>query len=266
MQQVEHIDAGKLNVKFILKDVRQRNPSLYYFGWINFLAAIACIVLMFIDHRQVAGINTWIKPFKFYISIGVFAWTISWYMVYLSKQAAVKVYSYVVIVTMLIEMVLITLQAARGVKSHFNVTTPMDGLFFSIMGISILTFTLWTLYIFILFARQRSFAIPEGYLWGIRTGLILFIIFALEGGLMASMLRHTVGAEDGGEGFPLLNWSKEFGDLRIAHFFGMHALQLLPFSGYFILKTKTKMIIFSVIYFLLVSFLLLRALRGMPLY
>jgi hypothetical protein len=266
MQQVDHIDAGGFSAFSILKDLKQRNRLLYFFGLANFIAAVICIGLLFIDDRQVAGINTWIKPFKFYVSIGVFAWTISWYMVYLEKQSAVKVYSYVVVITMLIEMVLITLQAARGVKSHFNVSTPMDGMFFSIMGISILTFTLWTLYILILFAMQQSFSIPEGYLWGIRAGLLLFIIFALEGGLMASMLRHTVGGEDGSEGFPLLNWSKQFGDLRIAHFFGMHALQLLPFAGYFLFKTKTKMIIFSVIYFLLVSFLLLRALRGMPLF
>jgi hypothetical protein len=265
MQQVKHIDAGNFNAFTILRDLKERNRLLYFFGCINFVAAIICVLLMFIHDRQVAGINTWIKPFKFYISIGVYSWTISWYMVYLDKQAAVKVYSYVVIITMLIEMLLITLQAARAVKSHFNVTTPMDGIFFSVMGISILTFTLWTLYILILFARQQSFAIAEGYLCGIRAGLLLFVIFALEGGLMASLLRHTVGGEDGSEGLPVLNWSKQFGDLRVAHFFGMHALQILPLAGYYIFKTKRKIIIFSVVYFLLVSFLLLRALKGMPL-
>src|SRR5688500_3035251 len=149
-QQGEHIDSRMFNVFSLLADLKQRNGLLYFFGWINFLSAVICVVLMFIDDRQVAGINTWIKPFKFYISIGIFSWTISWYMAYLNKRVAVKVYSYVVVVTMLIETVLITFQAARGVKSHFNVTTPMDAMFFSVMGISILTFTLWTLYIFIL--------------------------------------------------------------------------------------------------------------------
>jgi hypothetical protein len=45
---------------------------------------------------------------------------------------------------------------------------------------------------------------------------------------------HTVGAPDGGRGLPVTGWSADHGDLRIAHFLGMHGLQVLPLLTWWI--------------------------------
>lgn len=51
---------------------------------------------------------------------------------------------------------------------------------------------------------------------------------------------HSVGVPDGGQGMLFVNWSTEGGDLRIPHFIGMHALQMLPLVAMVLALAATR--------------------------
>lgn len=252
-------------MKHFLKELKNRSSLLYRFGAINLIAAIVCLLLSLLSNNQFLGINVWIKPFKFYLSTLIFSYSMGWYLAYLKKPRTATIYAWVVILVLLFENVYISIQAAKGELSHFNVSTAFYGSMFSLMGVAITIMTLWTAYIGVLFFVNKLPELPQSYKWGIRFGILTFVVFAFEGGIMATNLAHTVGALDGGPGLPLVNWSTEFGDLRIAHFTGMHALQVFPIVGFFIIRKVIIQLIFMFAYIAVCFAIMFQALSGNPL-
>ena len=248
-----------------LATLQKRNPLLYWFGLLNALGCVVCALLAQTTTQQVLGINAFIKPAKFFISIAIFAWTMGWLTGLLRQQTAAKRYSWVVVITLAIELIIITGQAARGTLSHFNIRSLADAALFQIMGVAITVLTVWTGYIGYLFWVRPPRNLPPAYLWGIRLGIGFFVLFAFEGFVMGARLAHTVGAPDGGPGLPVMNWSTRYGDLRVAHFLGMHALQLLPLFGYYVARRPVQVILFAGLYVGATTLVLLAALAGKPL-
>ena len=246
-------------------ELKRRNALLCWFGLFNLFVAIACLALMPFEETQILGVNKWLKPYKFYATVGIMVLTMGWLLYYLDSTKKIKLYSWLIVVSMFFENGLIITQAIRNTTSHFNISSSFDGMIFNLMGIFILLFTITIVLVCISFFKQKQFSIPGAYVWGIRLGILFFLFFSLEGGMMLGIMKHTVGGPDGGPGLPVVNWSKEYGDLRIAHFIGIHALQVLPLFGYYVSRTKTQTILFSTGYFLLTSVLFLQAMKGIPL-
>jgi hypothetical protein len=216
----------------ILVDIYRKQTLLSVTALIHAGLAVVMLAGLALDNREILGLNPWIKPLKFALSISIYLATMALFMAMLPQQNTALFRAAVVIAgTMLIEIVLISLQAARGTTSHFNTATAFDAAIFAAMGIAVAINTVAVVYVLWQYIAQPPTVAPA-YLWGIRLGLVICIVASPQGFMMASRGAHTVGAADGGPGLPFVNWSTEFGDMRIAHFVGLHALQVVPLVGY----------------------------------
>jgi hypothetical protein len=216
----------------VLTELFRKQPVLAVTAWIHIGLALLMVLGLTIDHRSILGLNPWVKPLKFAVSISLYLFTIALFLSYFPGHSRMLFWATLVIaVTMLVEISLISLQAIRGTTSHFNVSTPFNAGVLYTMGIAISVNTLMICVIVWLFFDQPP-ALTASYLWGIRLGLIIFVFGSVQGFMMISRMAHTVGAPDGGPGLPIANWSAQHGDLRVAHFVGLHGLQIVPLVGY----------------------------------
>ena len=214
-----------------------------------------------------------IKVVAIVFHVWLLKWMFSFYKEMKNKQGlryeaifnrmawAPKVYVWLLPLT----LVYIIFQASKGQLSHFNISTPTYSLLYSLMGLAATLVTLYTAYIGLLFFTQSFPNLPNYYVWSIRLGILIFVIFSFEGGLMGSRMNHSVGAINDNSNWWIVGWSKTVGDLRVSHFIGMHALQLLPLLSFYVFKNAKITIIISIFYGLLATSTLVQALNGKPL-
>jgi hypothetical protein len=220
--------------------------TLFFFACFLFLAI--GVAGMLFDPRQVLNAPTWAKDVKFSISLILYTSTMLWMYSYIQIRPRLKSFLLSTSAAILfLEMSLIVLQGARAVPMHFNVSTPFDAALWSVMGVFIMIFYVISIIGFILFLRQpvqdRTLA------WSMKLGMAIMLvgfgvaflmtnpqpdqIAQMQNGIAPTLIgAHTVGAPDGGPGLPLLGWSTAYGDLRVAHFIGIHGPQALALFGF----------------------------------
>lgn len=240
--------------------LEKRNKVLFWFGLINLITGIILIAFSVINPFEFAGVNAWFKPIKFAVSTTILAWSVGWYIGYLPSGKDIRICNWIIVITLTFEVIYITWKASQG----FNQSTPFYTAMFALMGLAASIAALAVGYIGVKFFRGNFPQLENYYLWALRFGFVLFVVFCFQGFMMGAQLSHTVGAADGAKGLPFFNWSRTFGDLRVAHFIGMHALQILPLTAYFILKNTKLTIALGILYACLAVFVLVQALQAKP--
>jgi hypothetical protein len=251
----------------MFSELRHRDPLPFWIGAAMMLTFVVVTLISISDTRLILGINPWIKPMKFLISTTIFLWTVAWFMPETTSARGRAIVRWTIGTAMVIEITCVILQSARGTESHFNQKTAFDIAIFAVMGVTIFFNTLAMLpFPFII--RRDTPPQRAGYLWGVRLGVAMFLLASFQGAIIVTNNAHTVGAPDGGPGLPFVNWSTTAGDLRIAHFVGMHAMQALPLLGFLLDRSRVpaRNVVFavSVLWLIAMGGLLAGALAGNP--
>ena len=232
------------SIQLGLSRIRKADSALTVSALLMVGALAAFVVGLIIDPRLITGAPAWLKPAKFAVSTAIYMFTLAWVFTYLGEWPRLrKLVGRGTAAIFIVEVAIIALQAWRGTTSHFNYSTPANGALFVIMGSAIVLQTLLSVAVAVALWRQQFQDRALG--WALRLGMVITIAGASTGGLMtrptdaqldqivatrqATIIgAHTVGAPDGGPGLPGTGWSVEHGDLRVPHFIGLHALQVLP--------------------------------------
>lgn len=264
---------------------------LTFVGVAMVLTLVAALAGVLFDPRVITGAPAWLKPAKFAISISIYCFTLLWLLTFVrGRPRLVGLVAWATAIALGIEMVIIAGQVVRGTTSHFNVGTYLDMALWGTMGVFVVVAWLANLLTAVLLLVQRH---PDpAFAWSLRLGVLVSFVgmgvaflmsvptaeqlAASEAGerfLVAG--AHSVGVEDGGPGLPVTGWSTEGGDLRVAHFFGLHGLQALPVFGLLLvsfapgwlgLRDRLTLVwVGGLSYLGLVVVLTWQALRGQPL-
>lgn len=203
--------------------------SLAAATWIIAALTVACAIGLLIDTRLVLGVNPWLKPLRFCVSLIIYLVTMHAVFRLVPVRGA-SFYAAIFSAAALIEVLLISMQSLRGVASHHNVSTPFDSAVYSTMGVVIAINTLAVAALLVQTALE-NFSVPPLLLRAIQFGLVFFLVGSAIGIVMSFRGAHAVGAPDAGPGLPVAGWSTQGGDLRAAHFLGLHGLQLMLLAG-----------------------------------
>ncbi len=239
--------AGRIGVAIhrltaLPRALHDAQPHLAAGALLALLALVPVLIAMTLDPRSVNGINVWIKPAKFLISFVVYLGTLAWVFGWLSRDAAASASGRAIVAIPLgaccLEGLWLIAAAAAGVPAHFNVDSPVWRAAYLAAGIGAVAMIGVILWQGVLVARQAPGAIPAALRLALVLGAtVAFAATLVTAGHLSSGTGHWVGgtASDAG-GLPLLGWSRDGGDLRVAHFFALHAQQAIPLLGLLLVK------------------------------
>lgn len=192
------------------------------------------MVLHAVDTRQLGQEALWAKPMRFAFSLGIYLLTLAYLTSWMTQKARDgRLMQWTIrigVAAIIFEQCWITLQAARGLHSHYNYDTLLATVMWALMGAGSILLTLIAPVIGSKIWLAPNLSIPPSWRAGASLGLIIaFPLTVITAGTMAAFgTHHVMLTEEAGAVLPIFGWSLLHGDLRVAHFLATHSMQVIP--------------------------------------
>lgn len=209
-------------------------PRLSAAGIAMALLVIPTALAYAVDPRLINGDNVWLKPLKFEISIAIYLFSFA-LLLPLTGEAFRRSWLgrltvWPVIALLYFELVYIAWRASRAEASHYNGETALATMLYAAMGIAAVLFTAASGTLAYGLARKDAEPLPPVLRRSLILGLGLTSVLGILSGVVLSAAGgHMVGTPPpSAPVMPFFGWSLTVGDLRVAHFLALHAMQIVP--------------------------------------
>jgi len=213
-------------------------PSLLAAAAASFALMAPTGLALALDSRMLAEASVWLKPLKFEASLALYLATLALFVPLAGQRFRTSwLGRYAVwgaIIPSFLEIAYIGWRASRAEASHYNVATPLDAALYSGMAVAAVMLTAAALAVAVGLMRRNAAPLPPALRWAMVSGLVLTFVLGVWNGLVmgGNPGGHFVGvAPPIHPTLPILGWSLVIGDLRVAHFLALHALQVIPAFG-----------------------------------
>jgi hypothetical protein len=152
--------------------------------------------------------------------------------------------------------------------SHFNTEIPALTAVYPLMGVLAVLLTSASLVMGVSVWRNRATGLDPALQLAVALGLILtFVLTVPVAGFLSSGSGHFVGTST--RSLWALGWSRDAGDLRVAHFLATHALHFVPVAGLlavWLAPARARRLVWLAAgaFVALVAFTFVQALQGRP--
>ncbi|MEL7465894.1 MAG: hypothetical protein AAFN79_17620 [Pseudomonadota bacterium] len=228
---------SRFNPAAIFREWRRREPYLAGATLVYLVACLPVLFAMQIDERTYLDISVWIKPLKFLTSIACYFAVLVWFAGYLpagtTEKRWYRLYSALLVACATLELIWIIVASAAGIGSHFNTGTALMSFAYTAAGIGAVTLITGALVYGVMIWRNPTPQLSPGFRASVIAGLLLtFPLTFVAAGYLGGAPSHFVGGNaSDAEGMILTGWARDGGDLRVAHFFALHAIHFLPLLG-----------------------------------